>query len=520
MIRHPNELTAWLAGKKHWLVVLLMGLLALSLSYKVGFPRIAGSDSVYYAVVARNIVERGSLNTTVYLPQDIADVGYPLRDVHLVGYPLVLAIPVALFGASDAVMLLPSQIAFLLSGLLIFWVAKRIYSLPIAYASVIAFYVYPLFFYYSNTVMAESTLVFVAVLYFALWIDSLQKPKAFHPLVLGGLLALGALIRPTFLLLAPTALYSLYLWPKQTRRRAALQFSLIFVLFLLAVVYPLSLHRAQGTYKLNTMLAAGGPIAVIKSLLENFFLQVGRHFAVPKDVPDDYIRLLQMILVLICVWSYRRFSGLQKAVIGYLLVTAITNWLFLSIFYTPSGSRGLRSLMMTLPPALIIINALLWRIRSWWLRYTSLIIQFSLFCILIWLGRPEFHDARVEFYAEEHTQAQIFAEELAPYQPSVVMAYKPWLYALESFPVNVIWQLPESAEMMQTVQSEVTIDAIVVDSPQGRDNILAGTRHGIISGNFHLVNDEAIGDDYYFFVREDLYNSTTSTGTDDGAITK
>ena len=52
---------------------------------------LAWPDEWIYLTLARNITERGSLNTNFYIASSIEAIGYPHRDVHLPGYALALA---------------------------------------------------------------------------------------------------------------------------------------------------------------------------------------------------------------------------------------------------------------------------------------------------------------------------------------------------------------------------------------------------------------------------------------------
>jgi hypothetical protein len=130
--------------------------------------------------------------------------------------------------------------------------------------------------------------------------------------------------------------------------------------------------------------------------------------------------------------------------------------------------------------------------------------QFVLFSVFAWYAMEALVADRVKFYEEEYPKAQIIAENVNAYHPQVVMGYKPWLYALEYFPVNVIWRLPDSPEMMQTIQQHVTIDAIVVDNLAQRDQIVRASQEGMLAGKFRPVNREA-ADGYFFLVRGNLY---------------
>ena len=464
--------------RSDYVIVLAIGVLALLFSYAVGSPRISGTDETYYVVVARNLVEHGSLNTTIYLPEEIVETGFPARDTHMPGYMILLALPVALFGPTDEAYLVLSQLGYVICGLLVFFAGRRIFSRAVGYASAVAFYLYPLFFFYANTAMTEITLQLVALLFFCIWLAALQKPRLATSLALGLLLVLGTAIRPTFMIFLPTALYALWRWPRETRRRATVWFVVAFLALLITVVYPLSLGRAQGSYKFFEVAGQDDPGLVAKGFLDNFILQASRYVAPLKDFPNDHIRLMQVIILLLGAVGLARFKGLQRTVAGFFVYTAVVTWLFLAFFYTPSGSRGLRNLMVVLPPGLIVLNGLIFSPKWKTLRYAMAAAQCVLFFFFAWIGMQGQLQERKEFYVAETRKAEVLAGTLNAYHPQVVLVYKPWLYAVNYFPVNVIREFPRSQDVMRTLQEKVTIDAIVVDDPAERDRYLKASRAG------------------------------------------
>jgi hypothetical protein len=71
-------------------LTLVVGLVA-GLSILRATPELGWPDEWIYLTLARNIVERGTLNTNFYISSSIEALGYPHRDVHLPGYALALA---------------------------------------------------------------------------------------------------------------------------------------------------------------------------------------------------------------------------------------------------------------------------------------------------------------------------------------------------------------------------------------------------------------------------------------------
>jgi|GEM_PF-6830070 len=496
---------------KEYVIVGGLGAIMLAFSFFLGSPHISESDEAYYAVVARNLVEYGSLNTTIYLPGEIIGTGFPGRDTHMAGYMILLALPVALFGPKDQAFLLLSQIGYIACGILVFWAGKQLFTHSVGYVSAVAFYLYPLFFFYANTAMTEITLQVVALSFFCVWITSLHRPRLAHSLLFSLLLAIGAAIRPTFLLFLPTALYALWRSPEVWRRRAMIWFGISLIVLLATVVYPLSLERAEGSYKFYQILKQGELGAIVRGFVDNFVLQASRHLRPPQRFPEDYIRLLQIVIFALGIVAFIRFrKRTQREAIGFFIVTAVMTWVFLSLFYTPSGARGLRNLMVVLPPGLISLTGLLFSITRTRLRYTLTMGLMGILIFFALVGMRGPLQERHKFYASESRKAAIFAKVLDPYRPKVVLAYKPFLYAVNSFPVNVIRRLPSSLEMMRQLQERVTIDAIVVDNLAERDRFLRASQEGLIEGQYRAINQSPI-EGYYFLVRGELFRRPVQT---------
>ena len=496
--------STWLARLREYGAVLLICALALAVSYQLGSPRISGSDETYYAVVARNLAERGSLNTTLHLPSEIIQSGYPHRDTHMPGYMLILALSVALFGPTDAAMMLPSQVAYLASGLVVYWIARKVFSRPVGYASAAAFCLHPLIWFYANTAMAELSLVLIALAFLAVWLDALERPRLRHSLGMALLLAGGSLVRPTFPVFLVPALVALWRWPAATRRRAWLWFAVAGAALALGVVVPLSQQRAQGTYKFYQLLNLADWQATAQGFVDNFVLQASRHAGLPEDFPFDYVGLLQGVTLLVSAVALVRLRGRARALAGYFLYTGATTWLVLSVFYTNTGSRGLRSLLMVIPPGLILLNGLLARVRPRRLGRGLVWSQLLFLAAFGWLGMRGPIDERLEFYQEESREADVIAQNLNAYHPRVVLAYKAWLYAVRYFPVDVIRDFPDSLQIMRQLQERLVIDAVVVDERAQRDQLVEAARLGRILGEFRPVNQEPVKG-YYFLVRGDAF---------------
>src|SRR5439155_11701238 len=87
--------------KDRAVAVVVPALVALAVVGVVGtraLHEVAWPDECIYLVGARNVVERGTLDTNFYLTYSLLRRGYPHRDVHMPGYVLALAPAVRAMG--------------------------------------------------------------------------------------------------------------------------------------------------------------------------------------------------------------------------------------------------------------------------------------------------------------------------------------------------------------------------------------------------------------------------------------
>ena len=73
----------------------LLALAVTVVAHRQALLEVAWPDEVIYLVGARNVLERGTLDTNFYLTYSLLRRGYPHRDVHMPGYVLALTPAVA-----------------------------------------------------------------------------------------------------------------------------------------------------------------------------------------------------------------------------------------------------------------------------------------------------------------------------------------------------------------------------------------------------------------------------------------
>ncbi len=112
----------------------------LTLAYLTGFPRLSISDEIVYAVMGRNLADFRGPFTNFYWPESIIEKGYPLGDVHMPGYMFIMSVFFFLFGPQEFVPFLPSQLAFIFAGVVVFWIGKIAFNRQVGFWAALWFF--------------------------------------------------------------------------------------------------------------------------------------------------------------------------------------------------------------------------------------------------------------------------------------------------------------------------------------------------------------------------------------------
>ena len=208
------------------LAVLGPVLLALAVAAGAGqraVAEIAWPDEIIYLVGARNVLERGTLDTNFYLTYSLLRRGYPHRDVHMPGYVLALAPAVAAFGPTLRAAALLNALLFAASAALVYAIARGVLTgRAQAVTAAALFAVLPPFPGYLFVAYPEIVVTFVFLAGVAVLVHARGLAGA---AAAGVLYAAGALFRETLLLAAapvprsPAAARALARPSRRRRRR-------------------------------------------------------------------------------------------------------------------------------------------------------------------------------------------------------------------------------------------------------------------------------------------------------------
>src|SRR5215213_6779318 len=175
------------------MVPVLLALIVAGATRQRAMRQVAWPDEAIYLVGARNIIERGTLDTNYYLTYSLLRRGYPHRDVHMPGYILALAPVVAARGATLEAAAALNVALFAACAALVYAIARAV--LPERVQAVTAaalFTVLPPFAVYLFFVYPEIVVTFVFLLGVAVLVRARGPAMA---ALAGVLFAAGGLFR-------------------------------------------------------------------------------------------------------------------------------------------------------------------------------------------------------------------------------------------------------------------------------------------------------------------------------------
>jgi 4-amino-4-deoxy-L-arabinose transferase-like glycosyltransferase len=480
-------------------IILIIGAGILILAYVTGFPKLSGSDEIVYATTARNIANFKGPYTNFYVPASIAEKGYPLGDVHMPGYTFFLAISLFLFGPNEFAAFLPSQLTFLATGVLIFWIGKTVSNRQTGFWASLWFFLLPDNFIWANTAMVESSLTLLSTIFLWVWYKAVTGPKLRYSFWLALLLVLGLFFREVFLVFLLPALYALWVWPSSSRLKSWLIFGSF---FLIGVSLLVPFHAIRAPYP---WVVAVTDWSSPPELLAGIERSVSRNIEEMSKVSTKPIYLAQIpkyIITLLVAGSLLVFERKWYKLPLYYLITFLPTFLIMFLVFLVYRWAGLRMFTLLMPAGIIAACAMLVRLRGKWRQLALSGGALILLVASISMNNMYAQD-REKDYKEQSLQAQTIVDQTIKFDlnPQVVMGDQPFLYGWQQYPVVVIWRTTSSLDIWLALRRWLTIDLVVVEEVSERDRFLHALEDGLIEDNFVLLNQEPING-YYIFALE------------------
>lgn len=249
--------------------VLLLMMIAIALySTRPVSLQIRWNDETLYYTVAQNIVRNFDFNSHHYLASSIIEKGYPTKDTHLPGYPLILAVGFLIGGINERTPFFVNYLLLIITIFLIFIVGKNIFNQWVGFGAALIYLIYPYTLVLTHSVMTEISAA--AVIMVAVVLLFIQKEGWLKGIFLSLVIALAYLIKPFMLTLLPASIAILWISKNQDYKQTLL--SLLFSLTLLSitVLIPLSQNQEIYPYAATRILSQSSFTNMLRMMGENF----------------------------------------------------------------------------------------------------------------------------------------------------------------------------------------------------------------------------------------------------------
>jgi len=441
------------------LVLLVAGVARATLQRAM--PALGWPDEWIYLTVARNIVEKGTLNTNFYIASSIESIGYPHRDVHLPGYALALAALGSWRGYTFETAVALNLACFVITVLGAFFIARAFFPIGrslLAAALVAILPPYPgyLAVAYPEHLTAAALMALVAT---SLWVRG--RMGAF---VLGFFLGASLLFRETLLFATPLLAHLL------GTKRFLRSFLPGLLLSVLTVLPPLSAHRAVHPNALypsviSEALKTPEPVSRLTStILENARVNLDLLFTShPRERAEDAVLLFLLGLGLVSLPASFRMESRPRDFVRATLVSTVLLFAAMVVIYVVRERGGVwggvRALMPMAPLFVIgLFGMKVGRVGGGLL--VAVLVWASLF-LNSW--QVAFFNRYKGTNLEDQDRAATFIEtrtrRLAPRR---VVGGRYFQYGFRNFPVEVVWSGADDVASLNRLYAKFPFDFVVV----------------------------------------------------------
>jgi hypothetical protein len=440
-------------------------------------PDVAWPDEMIYLVGARNVLERGTLDTNFYLTYSLLRRGYPHRDVHMPGYVLALAPAVAAFGPTLGAAAVLNTILFAGSAALVYAIARAL--LPDraqALTAAAVFAILPPFPGYLFVAYPELVVSFVFLAGLAVLVHARGPREA---AAAGALYAAGALFRETLLFALPLYLVRL---PPRTRGRAFLPAAL--ATFALVVV-PLAGHRAvhpNALYPsvLEEARESDHPVAtLVQSVLANVAANLRSTARMdPEASAEDALLALVVLTAGAAMLGARRLSPEARRLAAATLLSLALLTVAVLTFYVVRERGGVwggvRAYMAWMPLLLVFAIPLLFAPRR---RAVTAVLAAAAAAVALSLDLWQvrfFNRYKGSDLEDQARNADYLSRYLDPHRPTRI-ASRSFLYGFQHYPIEVIWSLPRDGRELAALNQAISYEFLAIHEkspllPVLRDN--------------------------------------------------
>jgi 4-amino-4-deoxy-L-arabinose transferase-like glycosyltransferase len=510
--------------------LLLIGVISLYLTRPDNF-NIKWFDETLYYTVAQNISRNFDFNNHHYLSSSIIAKGYPTKDTHLPGYPLIIALGFQLFGISEKIPFFINYLILAISLIAIYSIGKKIVNPTVGILGGIIYLCFPYTLILTHAIMTEivaGCFVIITALILLKPLENQDNQPTFLPYIKGcilaGLIAFAYLIKPFLLILLPVSLIIIYINKDLNYQKILFSLLTTFTILGITILLPLSSNQEIYPYaltKITGYMAKGDLINALILTKDNFIFNLGLLFNIAKFPIYSAISLTIfscLILGLIHLFYFKYYENNQLTTIQintYKTLIIFTAGTFIPVClavlflyqYIDMGMRGLTSFS---PLLSIILAVHIWQVYHVYKHQRSLKIKLQILMTIIIIfilflstigNFQQLINLQLRQSQRLYTNSDRLLKVMKEFnlQPRMVMSAKNFYLPVAAYPTQVIWQLPENLQELQAVEKKVTIDLIELrdDHPLFQENLQKHGSFQILDNRYRL--GDQIGNYYFYF---------------------
>lgn len=441
------------------LVALGAGVAKISLSRAL--PELGWPDEWIYLTQARNIAERGTLNTNFYIASSIEKIGYPHRDVHLPGYALVLAAAGSWNGYTFETATALNVACYLVTVLSVFALARGFVSttrsaLAAALVAILPPYPGYLAVAYPEHLTATAVILLITL---AVWI---RGPLA--TFLLG--FAVG-----TSLLFRETVLFALPIFAERLGIRRALRFFLPGLLLAGATLLPpFSAKRAihpNALYPsaITEALASAEPIRQLWATISgNARANLGLLFSSnPIERAEDAVLVFLILLGLAALAASWVIESERRPFARSMLLSTALLFAAMVLVYVVRERGGVWGGVRALMPMAPLFVVVLCGLRVGRLPAGILVSTLVTVSLILNSWQISFFNRYKGSNLEDQDRAAAFIEERTKrFAPRRVVGGRYFQYAYRNFPVEVVWSGADTMTNLNRLYLKAPFDFVVI----------------------------------------------------------
>ncbi len=499
-------------GPLQWFLLIAAVALALFLSRPDKY-RIKWNDETLYYTVATNIARHGDFNSHHYIADSILKKGYPTKDTHTPGFPMLIAAGFLLGGVGEKVPFVVNHVLTFLASILLFLLGRKLANGWVGFAAVLLFLLFPFTLPLAQAIMSEPAAALAAVLIAYLLFT---RPEGIAKGILLSLaISFALLVKPFLGIFLPVV--ALFLWLRRDRGglKTLLYLAIAMAILLPIVVLPLTSNREYYPYAATEILAQpdwkGKALKTWANLKKNWALLSGIQWKTTDG--KTTLGILLMWVLAFVGWGASLVSrpGTDKLVeargrsyselFGFTLISFLGVAGAVFLLYEYIAFRGSRAICC-FSPLLALLSAMalerLGRLKWPFVTAPAVLIYLALAGFFLKALITTTRDFRASQGRQSSGMIYNYARLVAAIakigaKPSRVLSLHNFYFPIGHWPAEVVWSLPRNRQELLTIDAKAPLDLLEFREKDAviQESILQYGNWDTLGEKFQLVHRNA-----------------------------